>query len=46
MSIALFMLMMMFVGVAAQVIETEPEGGEEELSQYVRFLRNVCLNWL
>lgn len=30
MSIALFMLVMMFVGVAAQVIETEPEGGEEE----------------
>lgn len=28
--IALFMLVMMFVGVAAQVIETEPEGGEEE----------------
>ena len=30
MSIALFMLVMMFVGVVAQVIETEPEGGEEE----------------
>ena len=30
MSIALFMLVMMFVGIVAQVIETEPEGGEEE----------------
>lgn len=30
MSIALFMLAMMFVGIVAQVIETEPEGGEEE----------------
>ena len=30
MSIALFMLVMMFVGVAAQVIETEPEGGDEK----------------
>lgn len=27
---ALFMLAMMFIGVVAQVIETEPEGGEEE----------------
>lgn len=30
MSIALFMLAMMFVGIVAQVIETEPEGGEDE----------------
>lgn len=28
--IGLFLLAMMFVGIVAQVIETEPEGGEEE----------------